>query len=191
MIMYPNKPPIKELTKFGNRVVFKFGSNDFNKPITIRRYVNSFGIIKCFKSIKKIITKQILNIKKRRVVNEIPKKWKINTKFIADINSTKKYLILILVEQSLHFAFKNKYENNGMLSCHLICALQVGQWDLPVTTLILSGILWIHTLLKLPHILPKINVIRYNTTYNLILEDNSMMPSRQYCTSIIASVRCK
>jgi len=133
----------------------------------------------------------MLKIKKRRVVNETPKKWKITTKFIADINSTKKYLILILAEQPLHFAFKNKYENNGMLSCHLIRVLQDGQWDLPVTTLIPSGILWIQTLLKLPHILPKINAIRYNTTYNLILEDSSMKPSMQYCTSIIASVRCK
>jgi hypothetical protein len=50
----------------------------------------------------------MLKIKKRRVVNEIPKKWKITTKLIADINSTKKYLILILAEQPLHFAFKNK-----------------------------------------------------------------------------------
>jgi hypothetical protein len=61
-----------------------------------------------FKIYKKIITKIMLKIKKRRVVNEIPKKWKIITKLIADINSTKKYLISILVEQFLHLALKNK-----------------------------------------------------------------------------------
>ena len=77
-------------------------------PIIIRGYVNSFGIMKCLKSIKKIITKLILKIKKRRVVNETPKKWKITTKLIAETNSTKKYLISILDEQCLHFAFKNK-----------------------------------------------------------------------------------
>jgi|TARA_B110000003_G_scaffold191852_1_gene190627 hypothetical protein len=43
-------------------------------PIIIRGYVNSFGIMKCLKSIKKIITKLILKIKKRRVVKETPKK---------------------------------------------------------------------------------------------------------------------
>ena len=35
-----------------------FGSNDFKKPITIKGNVNSLGIIKCFKSIKKTITKK-------------------------------------------------------------------------------------------------------------------------------------
>ncbi len=74
MIAKPNSPPIKELRKFGNKLVFKFGSNDFRKPITINGYVISFGIMKCLRSIKKITIKQILKIKKRSVVKEIPKK---------------------------------------------------------------------------------------------------------------------
>jgi hypothetical protein len=50
----------------------------------------------------------MLRTKRRRVVSETPKKWKITTKLIADTNSTKKYLTSILDEQCLHFAFKNK-----------------------------------------------------------------------------------
>tara|TARA_B100000575_G_scaffold156048_1_gene124548 strand:+ start:28 stop:252 length:225 start_codon:yes stop_codon:yes gene_type:complete len=74
MIAKPNSPPINELRKFGNKLVFKFGSNDFRKPIAINGYVISFGIMKCLRSIKKITIKQILKIKKRSVVKEIPKK---------------------------------------------------------------------------------------------------------------------
>ena len=42
---YPNTPPIKELIKLGKIAVFKFGSNDFKKPIPIKGKVNSLGII--------------------------------------------------------------------------------------------------------------------------------------------------
>ena len=72
--MYPNTPPIKELRKFGNTAALRLGSNDFKKPIIIKGKVNSFGIMKCLRSIKKITIKQILKIKKRSVVKEIPKK---------------------------------------------------------------------------------------------------------------------
>ena len=42
------------------------------KPININGKVSSLGIIKCFKSIKKIITKKIVKIKSNRVVVERP-----------------------------------------------------------------------------------------------------------------------
>ena len=54
IIVYPKHPPIKESIKFGNKSISRLGSKDFKKPIAIKGYVNSFGIIKCFRSIKKI-----------------------------------------------------------------------------------------------------------------------------------------
>ena len=98
-------------------------------------------------------------MKNKRVVTEKPNKKNTRVKLIAEINSTIKYFKLIFAEQSLHWALRTKKDINGMLSYHLICLLHAGQWDLPLITLILSGILWIQTLLKLPHILPKINTI--------------------------------
>ena len=77
----------------------------------------------------------------------------------AEINSIIKYFTSIVVEQSLHLAFKIKKDIKGILSYHLISLLHDGQWDLPLITLVLLGILRIQTLLKLPHILPKINTI--------------------------------
>ena len=50
------------------------GSNDFKKPIPINGKVSSFGIMKCLRSIKKIITKKIVNIKSNSVVMVNPKK---------------------------------------------------------------------------------------------------------------------
>ena len=44
----------------------------------------------------------------KNMLNSLIKYEQITTKLIADTNSTKKYLISILVEQCLHFAFKNK-----------------------------------------------------------------------------------
>tara|TARA_B100000212_G_C27314055_1_gene507079 strand:+ start:160 stop:378 length:219 start_codon:yes stop_codon:yes gene_type:complete len=72
--MYPITPPKTELIKFGNISLFKSGTIDLRIPITIKVIVNSFGIIKCFRSIKNIITKQIVRIKNNKVVIEIPKK---------------------------------------------------------------------------------------------------------------------
>ena len=72
--MYPNTPPIKELRKFGNTAAFRFGSNDFKKPITINGNVISFGIIKCSRSIKNIIKKDKNKIHSNIVVKEIPNK---------------------------------------------------------------------------------------------------------------------
>ena len=74
MIAKPNSPPIKELRKFGNTAALRLGSNDFKKPIIINGKVNSFGIMKCLRSIKKIITKKIVNIKSNSVVMVNPKK---------------------------------------------------------------------------------------------------------------------
>ena len=70
---------------------FKFGSNDFKNPTTIKLYVIWLGIIKCFKSIKKIITKDIIRIKNSKVVVVNPKTKKTKRKEIAVIASTKKY----------------------------------------------------------------------------------------------------
>tara|TARA_S200000501_G_scaffold116335_2_gene109332 strand:+ start:481 stop:633 length:153 start_codon:yes stop_codon:yes gene_type:complete len=49
------------------------------------------GIIKCFKSIKKIIIKDIIRIKNNKVVVVNPKTKKTKRKEIAAIASTKKY----------------------------------------------------------------------------------------------------
>ena len=159
--------------------------------MTIKGYVSSLGIIKCFRSIKKIIIKHMLKIKNRSVVNEIPNKQNIKTKLSPEINSTKKYFTFILVEHSMHRALRIIKDNRGMLLYHLICLLHEGQKDLPFTTLIFLGILWMQTLLKLPHILPKINTIIQDTIYSLIWEENSMSPSMQYCINNIASAMCK
>ncbi len=139
--MYPNTPPIKELRKFGNTTALRLGSNDFKKPIIIKGKVNSFGIMKCFRSIKKMIIKLMLNIKSKSVVIEKPNRLNIITKLSAEINSTKKYLELIFAEQLLHLAFRIIKDINGMLSYHLINFLQEGQYERPLTTLKLSGIL--------------------------------------------------
>ena len=61
------------------------------KPIIIKGKVNSFGIIKCFKSIKKIMIKNILNIISSNVVIDIPYRKKIARKLIPESSSTKKY----------------------------------------------------------------------------------------------------
>ena len=50
-------------------------------------------------------------------------------------------------------------ENNGILSYQLIFLLQDKQNDRAVKILIFLGIRLIQTLLKLPHILPKINAV--------------------------------
>ena len=42
------------------------------KPININGKVSSLGIIKCIKSIKKIITKKTVKIKSKRVVVDRP-----------------------------------------------------------------------------------------------------------------------
>ena len=76
---------------------------------------------------KKIITKNILNIISNSVVTDIPYVWYINTKQIAEINSTKKYCELIFLLQLLHFPFKNINDKNGILSCHFILLLHDGQ----------------------------------------------------------------
>ena len=69
---YPTKPPISEFKKLGNKLWFKKGSKDFMKPININGKVSSLGIIKCFKSIKKIITKKTVKIKSKKVVVDRP-----------------------------------------------------------------------------------------------------------------------
>ena len=74
IIIYPKNQPINESIKFGNKFKLRLGSNDFKKPSIIKGYVISFGIIKCFRSIKKIIKKPILRIKNRIVVDEKPNK---------------------------------------------------------------------------------------------------------------------
>ena len=55
-----------------------FGSKDFKKPKAIRGNVITFGIIKCLRSIKKIIKKDKNKIQKNKVVNEIPNRKYIN-----------------------------------------------------------------------------------------------------------------
>ena len=65
----------------------------------------------------------------------------------------------ILVEQCLHLALSIMKENNGILSYQFIFLLQDKQNDRAVKILIFLGILLIQTLLKLPHILPKINAV--------------------------------
>ena len=70
--MKPNIPPIKELRAFGNKFKFRLGSKDFIKPIIIKEKVKIFGIIKCLRSIKKIIKKDRASIIKYKVVSEAP-----------------------------------------------------------------------------------------------------------------------
>ena len=82
------------------------------------------------------------------------------TKLIAEISSTKKYWKLILLLQFLQLPLRNKNDNKGMLSYHFILFLHEGQKDLPLTTLSLLGSRYMHTLQKLPQILPKINTAR-------------------------------
>ena len=118
---------------------FKFGSNDFKNPITIKLYVIWLGIIKCFKSIKKIIIKDIIRIKNNKVVVVNPKTKKTKRKEIAAIASTKKYWKLITDLQHLHFPFKSINEKNGILSYQLIFFLHFVHFDLPVTTLWSNG----------------------------------------------------
>ena len=72
IIKYPITPPINELIWFGNKKLSKLGSNDFIKPININGNVKEFGIMKCFRSIKKIITKKILSIISNNEVMLIP-----------------------------------------------------------------------------------------------------------------------
>tara|TARA_Y100001980_G_scaffold42864_1_gene20891 strand:- start:420 stop:689 length:270 start_codon:yes stop_codon:yes gene_type:complete len=88
--------------------------------------VISFGIIKCFKSIKKIIIKEIISIKNNNVVVVRPKNKKMKRKANAAIASIKKYWKLIFVLHDLHFPFKSMYERNGILSYQFIFILQVG-----------------------------------------------------------------
>ena len=89
----------------------------------------------------------------------IRKNKKLLKKLIAEINSTKKYSKFILVKQCLHLALSIMKESNGILSYQLIFLLQDKQNDRAVKILIFLGILLIQTLLKLPHILPKINAV--------------------------------
>ena len=63
------------------------------------------------------------------------------------------------MEQCLHLALSIMKENNGILSYQLIFLLQDKQNDRAVKILIFLGIRLIQTLLKLPHILPKINAV--------------------------------
>ena len=88
---YPNTPPITEWIKLGKIDWFKFGSNDFKNPITIKLYVTWFGIIKCFRSTKKIIIKDIVSMKNNKVVVVNPNTKKTKRKEKAQIASTKKY----------------------------------------------------------------------------------------------------
>ena len=60
-------------------------------------------------------------------------------KLNAEINSTIKYCILILILHFLHFPFKNRKEKKGILSNHLICSLHEGQKDLPLITFCSNG----------------------------------------------------
>ena len=60
-------------------------------------------------------------------------------KLNAEINSTIKYCILILILHLRHFPFKNRKEKKGILSNHLICSLQEGQKDLPFITFCSNG----------------------------------------------------
>ena len=60
-------------------------------------------------------------------------------KLNAEINSTIKYCILILVLHFRHFPFKKRKEKKGILSNHLICSLQEGQKDLPFITFCSNG----------------------------------------------------
>ena len=64
---------MKELIKFGKIDVFKFGSNDLTNPIIIKGNIKVSGIIKCFKSIKKVMIKKIHNIINNKAVNVNPK----------------------------------------------------------------------------------------------------------------------
>ena len=64
---------MKELTKFGKMDTFKFGSNDLTNPIIIKGNIKTSRIIKCLRSIKKIIIKKILNSINNRDVNVNPK----------------------------------------------------------------------------------------------------------------------
>ena len=57
---------------FGN-IKCKFGSKDLKNPTNIIVNVSSFGIIKCFKSMKKIIKNDKLRLIRNIVVKEIPK----------------------------------------------------------------------------------------------------------------------
>tara|TARA_B000000532_G_scaffold68213_1_gene54097 strand:+ start:981 stop:1235 length:255 start_codon:yes stop_codon:yes gene_type:complete len=83
-------------------------------------------MIKCFKSIKKIIIKEIISIKNSNVVVVIPKNKKMKRKANAEIPSTRKYCKLIFVLHDLHFPFKRTYERNGILSYQFIFVLQLG-----------------------------------------------------------------
>ena len=73
MIKYPKTPPIKELIWFGKIVVFIFGSKDLTNPMIHNGKVKESGIIECFRSIKKIIIKKILNVINSRDVIVKPK----------------------------------------------------------------------------------------------------------------------
>ena len=83
-------------------------------------------MIKCFKSIKKIIIKEIISIKNSNVVVVIPKNKKMKRKANAEIPATRKYWKLIFVLHDLHFPFKSKYDRNGILSYQFIFVLQLG-----------------------------------------------------------------
>ena len=71
IIKYPKIPPIKEFIKFG-KIGFRLGSKDFANPITIKEKVITFGMMKCLRSIKKIIKKDNERIAKKKVVRVAP-----------------------------------------------------------------------------------------------------------------------
>ena len=62
---------------------------------------------------------------------------------------------------------------------------------LSLTILLFMGSRYMHTLQKLPKILPKINADKKNTLYIFIWDAKCNIPSIQYCTNITASWRCK
>ena len=62
----------KSLDDLSNNKLSKLGSNDSIKPININGNVKEFGIMKCFRSIKKIITKKTLSIISNNEVMLIP-----------------------------------------------------------------------------------------------------------------------
>ena len=61
------------------------------------------------------------------------------------------------VPHFLHLLLRNINDNKGILSYQFIGLLQDGQKDLSLTILLFMGSRYMHTLQKLPKILPKIN----------------------------------
>ena len=91
-------------------------------------------MIKCFRSTKKIIIKDIISIKNNKVVVVKPNNKKTKRKEKAQIASTKKYCKLITELHDLHFPLRTINEKNGILSYQLICFLHFKHLDLPVIT---------------------------------------------------------